>query len=81
MQLPINRVRQIINLDPESTMVNKEALLVISKATESFIQDLAGTVAQIAKTQKRKTLLLQDLVLAIDQIDRFNFIKGKSSDF
>ena len=81
MQLPMNRVRQIINLDPESTMVNKEALLVISKATESFIQDLGGTIAQIAKTQKRKTLLLQDLVLAIDQIDRFNFIKGKSSDF
>ena len=45
MQLPMNRVRQIINLDPESTMVNKEALLVISKATESFIQDLGGTIA------------------------------------
>ena len=73
----MNRIRQIINLDPESTMVNKEALLVISKATESFIQDLGGVCAQIAKTQKRKTLLLQDLLLAVDQIDRFNFIKGK----
>jgi len=37
MQLPLNRVRQIINLDPESGMVTKEALLLISKATEFFI--------------------------------------------
>lgn len=45
MQLPINRIRQIINLDPESQMITKEALLVIAKATESFVQDLGGVVA------------------------------------
>lgn len=42
-------------------MVSKEALLVIAKATESFVQDLGGVCAQIAKTQKRKTLLLNDV--------------------
>ena len=50
MQLPMNRVRQIINLDPESQMITKEALLVISKATEFFVQDLAGVCANIAKS-------------------------------
>lgn len=69
----------MINLDPDSQMLTKEALLVIAKATESFVQDLGGVCAQIAKTQKRKTLALQDLLLATNQIDRFHFIKGKSS--
>ena len=37
MQLPMNRIRQIINLDPESSMFDKKALLVTAKATEAFI--------------------------------------------
>ncbi len=37
MQLPLSRVRQIINQDPESGMITKEALLLISKATELFV--------------------------------------------
>ena len=45
----MNRIRQIINLDSENKMVSKEALLVISKATEAFVKDLGGVVAQIAK--------------------------------
>jgi len=45
MQLPMNRVRQIINMDEESIMVSKEALLLITKATEHFVSDLAGVCA------------------------------------
>ena len=37
MQLPVNRIRNIINLDPDNKMVSKEALLVIGKATEAFM--------------------------------------------
>ena len=45
-------------------MVTKEALLLISKATEFFVQDLSGVCAQIAKMQKRKTLHVNDIVTA-----------------
>lgn len=45
MQLPLNRVRQIINLDEDSTMLTKEALVLMAKATEMFVQDLGGVVA------------------------------------
>ena len=75
MHLAPNKIRQIINMDPESKMVSKEALVVIAKATEAFVRDLGGVCAQISKTQKRKTLLLNDLLLATQQIDRFHFIK------
>ena len=64
MHLQPNKIRQIINMDPESKMVSKEALVVIAKATEAFVRDLGGVCAQVSKTRKRKTLLLNDLLLA-----------------
>ena len=49
MQLPLNKVRAIINLDDESGIYSKEALVLITKATEMFVNDLSGVCAQIAK--------------------------------
>ena len=49
MQLPMNRIRTIINLDEDSQMISKEALVLITKATELFVQDFGGVCAQIAK--------------------------------
>jgi hypothetical protein len=50
---------------------------MITKATEMFVQDLSGVCGQIAKAQKRKTLQIQDIVNAANNIDKFHFIKGK----
>ena len=49
MQLPMSRIRTIINLDEDSQMITKEALVLITKATELFVQDLGGVCAQLAK--------------------------------
>jgi hypothetical protein len=49
---------------------------VITKATELFVQDLAGVCGQIAKMQKRKALQLTDINNAANNIDKFHFIKG-----
>ena len=37
MQLPLAKVRSIINLDEESNLIAKDALVIITKATELFI--------------------------------------------
>lgn len=42
MQLPMNRIRQILQKDEDYTLVSKQALVLITKATEMFVQDLAG---------------------------------------
>ncbi len=55
-------------------MVTKEALLVITKATEYFVQDLAGVCTQVAKLQKRKTLQVADILTAASSMDKFHFI-------
>ena len=56
MQLPLSRVRSIILKDEDYSLINKQALVVLTKATELFVQDLAGVCGQIAKVQKRKGL-------------------------
>ena len=49
IQLPISRVRQVCAQDDEMRLISKEALLLITKATEIFVTDLAGTCGRIAK--------------------------------
>jgi Histone-like transcription factor (CBF/NF-Y) and archaeal histone len=61
--------------------MNKEALVLLTKATEMFVQDLAGVCGKIAKMQKRKTMQLTDLMNVASSIDKFHFIKGKHSFF
>ena len=76
MSLPMGKVRNVVNLDPENLPISKDALLLMTKATESFVADLGGVVAQIAaKTRKQKTLQVADLVFAAQNIDKFHFIK------
>jgi len=41
-----------------------------------FVQDLSGVCGQIAKMQKRKTIINQDIISAASNIDKFHFIKG-----
>lgn len=76
MQLPISRIRQICQKDEEDyTLITKQALVVLTKATEMFVSDLAGVCGQIAKMQKRKTMQLSDIINAASNIDKFHFIK------
>ena len=56
IQLPQSRVRQICQMDDDYRLVNKDALLLITKATELFVTDLAGTCGRIAKQSGRKTI-------------------------
>ena len=42
--------------DDEFRFISKEALLLITKATELFVTDLAGTCGRVARNQKRKTM-------------------------
>lgn len=75
MQLPMNRIRQLCQRDhDEGTLISKQALVLITKATELFVQDLAGVCGQIAKMQKRRTLQVGDITQAASNIDKFHFI-------
>lgn len=49
MQLPLNRIRNLCQKDEDYNLVTKPALVILTKATELFLSDLAGVCGQIAK--------------------------------
>jgi histone H3/H4 len=70
----MNRIRQLCQKGDTDHTISKQALVVITRATELFVQDLAGVCVQIAKMQKRKTMHVNDIMSAAGNIDKFHFI-------
>jgi len=69
--IPENR-----STDPDVTITSQEAEILIAKATELFIQDLAREVFNFTSQVKRKTVQRKDLEQAIDRIDALAFLEG-----
>ncbi|OQS03233.1 hypothetical protein THRCLA_04475 [Thraustotheca clavata] len=63
--LPLARVKRIIQADPDVGKISKDALIVITKATEQFIQYLAAKGQDSAMISKRKTIKDSDLLQVI----------------
>jgi histone H3/H4 len=62
-------------LDDDFRLIQKDALLLITKAAEMFVTDLAGSCGRSAKKDGRKTMQVQDIINVATYIDKFHFIK------
>ena len=74
LQLPQNKVRQICALDDEYRLISKEAVLLLTKATEMFVDDLAGNTKEFARKFGRKTMQPDDILQVANHVDKFHFI-------
>ncbi|KAK7311990.1 hypothetical protein RJT34_10508 [Clitoria ternatea] len=64
-EFPKGRVKKIMRLDEDVKRVSSEALLLVSRSTELFLQFLAEKSAQVAMEKKRKTVNLEHLRTAV----------------
>ena len=78
--LPVGRVRKICRLDPEVRGISKEALLLITKATEMATVQLGQECIKTAHIQNRRTLLPQDIVDVCNIRESFFFLKDDITD-
>ncbi|XP_076663528.1 DNA polymerase epsilon subunit 4 [Andrena cerasifolii] len=76
VKLPLGRIRTIIKMDPEVNMVNQEAVFLIAKSTELFIDALAKESYKYTAQTKKKTVQKRDIESAIDNIDALVFLEG-----
>ncbi|KAJ8683694.1 hypothetical protein QAD02_019486 [Eretmocerus hayati] len=74
--LPIARVRKIIKTDPEISLVNQEAVFLITKATELFINCMTKESYKYTYQSKKKTIQKHDVQSAIDNVDALIFLDG-----
>ena len=76
VKLPLGRIKTIIKMDPEVNMVNQEAVFLITKSTELFIDALAKESYKYTAQMKKKTVHKRDIESAIDNIDALVFLEG-----
>lgn len=77
-RLPIAKIKNIIKLDNEIKLCQKDVYTVIGKLTELFLQDLASSAYNICKSYKRKTMNLEDINSAIHNNPKMGFINFNS---
>ncbi|XP_045814898.1 DNA polymerase epsilon subunit C [Trifolium pratense] len=64
-EFPKSRVKKIMTLDEDVKRVSSEALFLVSKSTELFLQLLAEKSAEVAIEKKRKTVKLEHIRIAV----------------
>ncbi|XP_015171336.1 PREDICTED: DNA polymerase epsilon subunit 4-like [Polistes dominula] len=75
VRIPIGRVKNIMKMDPEVHFVNQEAVFLIAKSTELFIDSLAKEAYKYTVQTKKRTLQKRDIENAINNVDALVFLE------
>lgn len=65
-----------MKLDPDLNIASMEAVFLVTKATELFIQSLAKESFIHTVQAKKKTVQKRDVDLAISSVDALMFLDG-----
>lgn len=76
IHLPLARIKGIIKLDEDVSMISSEAVFAITKATELFIESLAKECYVHTSQSRKKTIQRKDLDTAISTVDQLIFLDG-----
>jgi DNA polymerase epsilon subunit 4 len=79
-RFPQGTVKRIMKLDPDVHMVNADAIFLVSKATEQFIESLAQEAQHFTSNNKKKTISKADVHTAIESTDCLAFLDGAMED-
>ncbi|KAI0348168.1 hypothetical protein BDW22DRAFT_61152 [Trametopsis cervina] len=72
---PVSRVQKILKADKELPMVTREAVLLVSLATEEFICRLSQASHSLAVRENRVTVQRKDVASAVRRADEFWFLE------
>jgi histone H3/H4 len=65
LQIPLARTKKIMKLDPDCKIISKDAIAIMTKATELFIARLAVKASSTTSLRGARTIHLQDLLHTI----------------
>ena len=78
IRFPLAKIKNIIKLDSDIKLCQKDVYTVIGKLTELFLQDLAQGAYNVCKSCKRKTINLEDINSTIKMNPKMGFINFNS---
>ncbi|XP_013790553.1 DNA polymerase epsilon subunit 4-like [Limulus polyphemus] len=77
VRIPLTRVKHLMKLDPDVTLASQEAVFLIARATELFVDSLAKEAFSFTSQAKKKTLQKKDIDSCIEVVDALYFLEGK----
>ena len=78
IRFPLAKIKNIMKLDNDIKLCQKDAYTVIGKMTELFLQELARGAYAVCKSCRRKTINLEDINSAIKMDPKMGFINFNS---
>ncbi|KAM6467343.1 DNA polymerase epsilon subunit 4 [Liasis olivaceus] len=75
-RLPLARVKALVKADPDVSLASQEAVFILARAAELFVETIAKDAFAHTQHGKRKTLQRKDLDNAIEALDEFAFLEG-----
>ncbi|KAG8908431.1 hypothetical protein FRB99_006636 [Tulasnella sp. 403] len=73
--LPLARVQKIMRADKELSNTSKEAVFLVSCATEAFVQRFARSINQQAHRESRLTIQQKDLASVVHRSPEYSFLQ------
>eukprot|EP00040_Diaphanoeca_grandis_P040045 m.261069 g.261069 ORF g.261069 m.261069 type:complete len:103 (+) comp41191_c0_seq1:278-586(+) len=74
--LPIARIKALMKEDRDLAMVAQDAVFLVARATELFVQYLAVKTGEITTASKRKTVQKKDIETLIVPHSNLEFLEG-----
>merc|ERR1719367_835668 len=76
----ISRIKRIMMMDSDVHLISKEALFLITKALELFVQSLAWEAGKYTLAAHKKTVTKLHIEEAIDGVESLAFLDGAMDD-
>ena len=74
LQIPKAAIKRIMKLDPEVSQVANDAVVLVAKATEMFLEKFAGAARARATGRARQTVTYEDLAVAARRESNYEFL-------
>ncbi|KNE57951.1 hypothetical protein AMAG_18359 [Allomyces macrogynus ATCC 38327] len=75
---PHARIRKIIRADPDVNIISADAVFVVAKAAELFLEKLSWVAYETADGERRRTVQYRDLVAAVELVDEYFSLEESS---
>ncbi|XP_028162371.1 DNA polymerase epsilon subunit 4 [Ostrinia furnacalis] len=75
-RLPMARIKNIMKMDPDVSVISGDAVFLVTKATELFLETIAKETYAYTIANKRKTISKKDLDLIVNKVDCLCFLEG-----
>eukprot|EP00624_Nannochloropsis_granulata_P006464 evm.model.NODE_48418_length_9585_cov_11.622327.1 len=74
--IPKASIKRIMKLDPDTKQLSQDAIMLMAKATELFVDKLAKASHAMAVSNKRKTIKYEDIADARLSVKSLEFLDG-----